>query len=98
MISQSFKGKTDQTEKWYGTEYRVSHISQETLQVASWLSQEMWTYMFFIALKPPLRDPNCVINLCAGSRALFIREIPIIFCICIPCVVLECSAEFWPNC
>ncbi|XP_070539954.1 insulin-degrading enzyme-like [Ptychodera flava] len=32
VISKSFEGETDQTEKWYGTPYRVTPIPQEKLE------------------------------------------------------------------
>ncbi|KAJ8025523.1 Insulin-degrading enzyme [Holothuria leucospilota] len=31
-ISQSFQGKTDEVEKWYGTEYRLCQIPEETIE------------------------------------------------------------------
>ena len=33
VIGQKFKGQTDLTEKWYGTEYSITNITEEKLQV-----------------------------------------------------------------
>nr|CAB3255240.1 insulin-degrading enzyme [Phallusia mammillata] len=32
VVSKTFEGKTDQTEQWYGTNYKVTRISNENLQ------------------------------------------------------------------
>ncbi|XP_022094344.1 insulin-degrading enzyme-like [Acanthaster planci] len=32
VISKSFEGKTDAVEKWYGTEYKLEHIPEDTIK------------------------------------------------------------------
>ncbi len=34
MIGKKYEGKTDKKEKWYGTDYKIEPISNESLEVS----------------------------------------------------------------
>lgn len=40
VVSKSFEGQTDQTEEWYGTQYKQEAISDATVKVLFWCLRE----------------------------------------------------------